>query len=62
MRSRGWGFDDSSKADNYILSIVSRANEMIGLMVRNCTSREAKVISKLYKTRIRFHTEYCTQA
>ena len=47
---QGVGFDDTFKADNRILSIVSRANGMIGWMIRNFISMEANVILKIYKT------------
>ena len=47
---QGVGFDDTFKADNYIFSLVSRANRMIGWMIWNFISREANVISKIYKT------------
>ena len=35
---------------------------MIGWMVRNFISRDTNVILKRYKTLIRPHLEYCTQA
>ena len=52
----------SQKADNYILSIVSRVNGRIRWIVRNFISRETNVILEIYKTLIRPHIEYCTQA
>ena len=45
-------FDDTFKADNHILSIVSRANGMIVWMVIDFISRKANVILKAYKTQI----------
>ena len=36
----GVDFDDTFKADNHILSLVSRANIMIDWMVRNFISRD----------------------
>ena len=54
--------DDTFETDNYILSIVSRANKMIGWVVRNLISREANVVFKIHKTLIRHHIKYCTQA
>ena len=53
--------DDIFKAGNHILSIVSKANGMIGWMVSNI-SKEVKVVLKIYKTLKRPHIEYCTQA
>ena len=58
----GIGFDDTFKADNHILCIVSRANGMISRMVRNPISREANIILKIYKILIRPHIEYGAQA
>ena len=55
------GFDDTFKADNHILAIVSRANRKIGWMVRNLISREANGVFKIHITLIRPHIEYCTQ-
>ena len=43
------GFDDIFKAHNNILSVVSRANGMIGCMVKNSISREPNVILKIDK-------------
>ena len=40
------GFDDTCKVDNHILFFVSRANRMIGQMVRNFISREVNVVFK----------------
>ena len=45
----GIGFDNTFKADNYILLVVSRANGKIKWMVRNFISREANVL-KIYKS------------
>ena len=45
-----------------MLSVVKRANQMIGWMVRNFISREANGVLKIYKTEIRPHIGYCTQA
>ena len=42
-------------------SIVSKANEMIGSMVRNSISRIANIL-EIYKTLIRPHREHSTQA
>ena len=44
------------------LSIVSRANKMIGWMVRNITSMEVNIVLKVYKILIRPHAEPCNQA
>ena len=38
------GFDNTFKADNYIVSIVSKTNGMIGWMVRNFISRKTNVV------------------
>ena len=56
----GVSFDDTFKADNHILSIVSRVNKMISWMVRNFISREANLL-KIFKTLKRLHVEYCIQ-
>ena len=53
----GVGFDDTFKADNHILYILSRANGMIGWMVRYFISKEANVVLRIYKTLIRSHIE-----
>ena len=47
-------FDDTLKADNYILSIVSRANAMIGWLIRNFISREANGFKKFIKPELDF--------
>ena len=44
------GFDDTFKADNHILSIVWKANEMTGWMNRYIISREVNIVLKIYKT------------
>ena len=48
----GFGFDDTFKADNHILSIVSSTIEMIGGKVRNCIPKEAHIVLKKYRTLI----------
>ena len=61
----GVNFDETFKTDNHILSIVSRANGMIGRMGRNFISVEANVALKIWLTpppKKRPHIEYCTQA
>ena len=55
------GFVDLFKANNYILSIVSKANGIIGRVVRNFNSRETNVVLKIYKILKRSLSEYCTQ-
>ena len=42
-----FGFDNTFKNDNIILSLVSRLNGMIGWMVRNFISRETNLVLKL---------------
>ena len=37
-----------TKADNHILSIISRTNGMIGWMVRNFISKEENIVFKIY--------------
>ena len=54
-------FDDTLKADNPILLIASRGNEMTSWMVRNFISKEENVL-KIYKTLLRPYIEYSTQA
>ena len=54
-------FDDAFKADNHILSIVLRANERIGWMVRNFISSEVNIVLKIYKILIRSQMEYSAQ-
>ena len=61
-RDLGVIFDDSFKFNCHILSIVSKANQKIGWVMRNILSRSAYVITRVYKTLIRPHIEYCTQA
>ena len=39
-----FGFYNTFKADNYTLSTVSKANGMIGWLVRNFISRELYVV------------------
>ena len=53
-RDLGVVFNDTFKADNHILFIVS--NGMIAWMVRNVISKVADVL-KIYKTLIRSHME-----
>ena len=55
--NEGWdlgvGFNDTIKADDHIFSVVLRVNGM---------QREANIVLKIYKTLIKPHIEYCTQA
>ena len=46
----GVDFDDAFKADNQILSVVSRANVIISWMIRNFISREVNVALKYSKS------------
>ena len=55
------GFDDTFKVDNHILSIVLRANGMIGWVIRNFISSKANFVPKICKTLIRLRIEYSTQ-
>ena len=55
-------FNDSFNFTNQILSAVSKANQKIGWTMRNILSRSGYVITRVYKTLIRPHLEYCTQA
>ena len=41
------GFDDTFTANNYILSIVSWDNGMIGRMVKNFISKETNVFKNI---------------
>ena len=43
------GFGEIFKAENYILSLLPRVNEMIGWMIRLFISREANVVLKILK-------------
>ena len=55
----GVGFGNIFKAEIYILSTVSKANEMIGWMVRNFILREAYVVLKIYSILTRLNKDYC---
>ena len=55
------GFDDILKGDNYILPVVSRANEMVGWMVRTSVSKEPNVVLKMYKIQVRLNIKYYTK-
>ena len=61
-RDLGVVFNNSFGFSNHISEIVSKANQKIGWTMRNIISREAYVITRVYKTLIRPHVEYCTQA
>ena len=61
-RDLGVTFNGSFNFSNQILAIVSKANQKIGWTMRNIISREAFVITRVYKALIRPHIEYCTQA
>lgn len=61
-RDLGVVFNQSFDFSNHILSIISKANQKIGWVLRNIQSRDAFVITRVYKTLIRPHVEYCTQA
>ena len=55
------GFDDTFETENYILSIVLRANWMISLIVRKLISKESNVFKKnIYKTLERPQIKYWT--
>ena len=41
--------------------VASKGNEMIGLIRRNITYKEKKLIILLYKAIVRPHLEYCIQ-
>ena len=56
----GFGFDDTFKDDNHILSIALRANGIIGWIVRNFISIEGQVL-EINKILIRSNIEYYTQ-
>ena len=49
------------KAGNHYLSIVSRINEIVYIMVRQFNSSETNVVLKVLKTLIKLHIEYYTQ-
>lgn len=61
-RDLGVIFNEPFNFTNFILAIISKANQKIGWVMRNILSRDAHVITKVYKTLIRPHVEYCTQA
>ena len=61
-RDLGVVFNNSFNFNDHILAIVSKANQKIGWTTRNILSRDAYVISRVYKALIRPHIEYCTQA
>lgn len=61
-RDLGVVFNNFFNFSNHVLSIVSKANQKIGWTMRNILSRSAYVIMRVYKTLIRPHLEYCTQA
>ena len=54
----GVDFYDTLKAENHILAIVSRANGMIGWVVRNFISRKANVVLKIYNTLKRYLSDH----
>ena len=56
------GFDDSLKVYIDIVSMLSRTNGMIELMLRNIISKEANIILEIYKTLTGPHIENYTQA
>ena len=47
------------KADDHIVSVLSRESETVGRMVWNIISREANIALKVYKTLIRRYLEHC---
>jgi hypothetical protein len=61
-RDLGVVFNKPFDFTNYILAVISKANQKFGWIMRNMLSRDAYVITRLYKTLIRPHVEYCTQA
>lgn len=61
-RDLGVIFNEPFNFHSFILAIISKANQKIGWVMRNILSRDANVIIRVYKTLIRPHIEYCTQA
>ena len=61
-RDLGVIFNETFNFNNFILAMISKANQKTGWVMRNILSRDAYVIVKVYKTLIRPHVEYCTQA
>jgi hypothetical protein len=61
-RDLGVVFNEPFDFSSFILAMISKANQKIGWIKRNILSRDALVISTVYKTLIRPHVEYCTQA
>jgi hypothetical protein len=61
-RDLGVVFNEQFNFNSFILSMISKANQKIGWVMRNIISRDAYVITTVYKTLIRPHVEYCTQA
>ena len=61
-RDLGVIFNESFNFNNFILAMISKANQKTGWVLRNILSRHAYVIINVYKTLIRPHIEYCTQA
>ena len=47
---------------NYKMGAASKGNQILGLIRRNIAYKVKKLIIPLYKTIVRPHLEYCTQA
>ena len=58
----GIDFNFALTSDSQIQSAVAKANSKIGWVCRNIVSRDPYVMTRIYKTIIRPHLEYCVQA
>ena len=55
-------FNSSFDFNSHIAASIAKANRMLGWLSRTIISRERDVMVRLYKSLIRPHLEYCTQA
>ena len=50
------------KASQQCIQACNKANKMLGLIRRTISSRDPVILTRLYKTLVRPHLEYCSAA